>query len=93
MLNNNEILTKYIINNTMIDKAIKGLYIKSDLVDDFRSHFYLIILEYDNQELNDKINKGYLLWWCLNVLKNQSGNKSSFFTIFVIKETIIRDRL
>lgn len=71
----------HIYQNKLINNIIIKL-IPNDYRDDFKSHFYLQILEHDNIKLNYLFERGALNWFCIAIIKNQRGNKSSFWKTY-----------
>jgi hypothetical protein len=77
---NNDIVIQ-IKNDRSIDQAINRIVSKNHR-DDFKQHFYHILLEYNNTDLNLVIKKDYLHQFLIRVIMNTNRKKSRFYKEF-----------
>lgn len=72
----------YIMRSDLINSAINNIC-PPKFRDDFKSHFYLQLLEMKETKLQRAWNGGWLDWLCVRILSNQmNSNTSSFWKIY-----------
>jgi|WetSurMetagenome_2_1015567.scaffolds.fasta_scaffold81271_3 hypothetical protein len=79
--NRNEAIN-YVITSPLIESAIVNIC-PIKYREDFRSHFYLQILEIKNNKLEKAFNDGYIDWLCIRIMSNQlNSNTSTFWKLY-----------
>jgi len=68
----------YIFNNKMLNDAINNV-VDDKYKEDFRSHFYLQVSEFEEQKLIDLYNRRVIDWVCLKIITNQWKSTTSTF--------------
>jgi hypothetical protein len=73
-----KILT-YIVKSNRLNEAFINIVDDKKFIDDFKQHFYLQILEMDEEKLSRAYLNGYLDWLCIRIMINQWRSTTSSF--------------
>jgi hypothetical protein len=69
----------YIVNSNRINDSINNIVDDKKYLEDFKQHFYLQMLEMDENKIIRAYIDGYLDWLCIRVMLNQWRSKTSSF--------------
>ncbi len=73
----------YIINSNRINESIDNIVEDKKYIEDFKQHFYIQMLEMDEEKLSRAYLEGWIDWLCIRVMLNQWRSKnSSFYTTY-----------
>lgn len=73
----------YIINSNRINESIDNIVEDKKYIEDFKQHFYIQMLEMDEEKLKRAYLDGWIDWLCIRVMLNQWRSKnSSFYTTY-----------
>ena len=83
----------YIINSDNINTGLNNIVNNKGLFDDFKQHFYLQILQMNEEKLIKAYLGGYLDWLCIKIILKQWRSKNSSFFYQYKKGNIENDVL
>lgn len=85
---------QYVINSKVINDALVKVVNDPKHFDDFKQHFYLQLLEMDEQKLFRAYLEGYLDILCTRIMWNQWRSKnSSFYFLYKNPKIVYEDDL
>ncbi len=67
----------YIINSNRINESIDNIVEDKKYIEDFKQHFYIQMLEMDEEKLKRAYLEGWIDWLCIRVMLNQWRSKNS----------------
>ena len=69
----------YMVGSSRINDSLNNIVTDKKHLEDFKQHFYLQMLEMDQNKLISAYIDGYLDWLCIRVMLNQWRSKTSSF--------------